>query len=142
MRFNSFTIMLLNSYNIFSFYELSYKHSTSFFSDYPTVKLSLSFESQPLKNGNTVILEAKIVSSPFPEDVVWTHNKKEIRKIDEADKLNQKLTIHNVSSLDNGEYLVTVKNALGSARDELEIKIEGKDPNILLKKLFMINKLQ
>lgn len=104
-----------------------------FFSDYPTVKLSLSFESQPLKNGNTVILEAKIVSSPFPEDVVWTHNKKEIRKIDEADKLNQKLTIHNVSSLDNGEYLVTVKNALGSARDELEIKIEGKDPNILLK---------
>ena len=106
-------------------------------SDTPNVKMRLSFESQPLKCGYTIILEAKIVSCPSLTSVQWTHNQDVIHedariRFDYSDQINPKLLIHNASFDDNGNYFIAVTNILGSAEDQLDIIVEGLETTLIL----------
>ena len=108
-----------------------------FTSDTPNVKMRLSFESQSLKCGNTIILEAKIESCPSFPTVQWTHNQAVIREnaricFDYSDENNPKLLIHNANVEDNGNYLIAVTNILGSAEDQLHIIVKGLETKLFL----------
>lgn len=87
--------------------------------------------------GNTITLKAEITASPPPSSIQWIRiNKK--RKNEEVKNKSEKfviknlnencqtLRIENLDFSDNGEYKITVTNAVGEAQDALDIKVGGK----------------
>lgn len=105
------------------------------FTEEPAVCLKLSGQSQKVACGNAITLQAEIKAYPVPSCIRWTRIKNgnneenidEIEKfaIDKSEKSCQKLTIKNLEFSDNGNYIITVTNDLGSVKDNLEIKVEG-----------------
>ena len=102
-------------------------------SDIPKLRLIVSFESQPLKYGNTVILEALIDSRSKRLSVEWkkdeTNEKDFCERIskDHSDKYHPKLVIRHVTLSDSGKYSVIVSNSKGHATDLTQIEIEGME---------------
>ena len=102
----------------------------NFLSDKPNVDLRVSIESQPLKRGNTIVLEAIIVSNLTRFDVDWAKDGQNIQKKekfigDHSDKLNPTLTICKATLDDKGTFSVRVTNAKGSEQKDIRIEIEG-----------------
>lgn len=90
----------------------------------------MSIESQPLKCGNTIVLEARIVSNLARFDVDWKKDGQNIHKKekfieDHSEKLNPTLTILKASFDDQGKYSVIVKNAKGREKQDIQIDIKG-----------------
>ena len=102
------------------------------FTDPPNVCLGVSYESQPLKCGYTIILEANINSRPSPLRIQWEKNDKELPKdenkflIDNVNIPKATLTIFNANIGDKGEYSISVTNALGTKKKKIKIEIKGK----------------
>lgn len=90
--------------------------------------------------GKSITLQAEIKSYPVPSCIRWTRIKNENKEenideiekytIDKSEKSCQTLTIKNLDFSDNGNYIITVTNALGSVKDNLEINADGN--NLLL----------
>lgn len=87
--------------------------------------------------GNTITLKAEITASPTPSSIEWIRiNKKgkneEVKNksgkflIKNLNKNCQTLRIENLDFSDNGEYKITVTNAVCVAQDALDIKVGGK----------------
>lgn len=93
----------------------------------------VSFESQPLKHGYTVILEAIIDSKSKRFSVEWKKDEKPIENFDgrilkdHSDKCNPKLELRQVTSGDSGKYSVRVTNCKGSTTEHIQIDIGGME---------------
>lgn len=104
-----------------------------FFADVPKVRLIVSFESQPLKHGYKVILEAIIDSKSKHFSVEWKKDEIPIENFDgrilkdHSDKCNPKLEIHQVTLADSGNYSVLVTNSKGSTKEHKQIDIAGME---------------
>lgn len=76
-------------------------------------------------------MDAKINSIPSPSSVEWKKDndiikadgKKIVLKI--VDKYNQKLCIYGLEFADSGKYSIFVENALGTTKDQLDIRVKG-----------------
>lgn len=106
------------------------------------MRLIVSFESQPLKCGYTVILEAIIDSKSKRLSLEWKKDKNCIKDFDKrilkdySDKYNPKLVIRHVRLEDSGKYSVIVSNSKGIATDHRQIEIAGMET--FLQKIFYI----
>lgn len=90
----------------------------------------MSIESQPLKCGHTIVLEARIVSNLTRFDVDWKKDEQNIQEKekfieDHSEKLNPTLTILKATFDDQGKYSVIVNNAKGRGKDDIQINIKG-----------------
>lgn len=90
----------------------------------------MSIESQPLKCGNKIVLEAKIVSNLTCSTVVWEKDGQNIDKKekfikDHSNKLNPTLTICKATFHDQGKYSVIVANDKDYEKADIQIQIKG-----------------
>lgn len=94
--------------------------------DKPIVNLSKS--SQSIACGDNITLDAKINSIPPPSSVEWKKDNDIIKAdgkkivLEIEDKYNQKLCIYCLEFADSGKYSISVENALGTTKDQLDIK--------------------
>lgn len=100
------------------------------FSDFPIVNISK--ETQSTSYGDTITLNAKITSRPQPSLVQWMKDNQIInadgRKyvIENTNGCSSKLSICCLNFEDSGKYSVFVNNAIGLAKDVIDIKVKGK----------------
>lgn len=102
----------------------------------PAVSVKISDQSQSVVLGNTITLQAEIKSYPAPSCIRWTRviNENEVEIIEERGRYSidvsdlnfPKLTIEDLEFSDNGSYIITVTNDLGSVSAKIDIKTEGK----------------
>lgn len=99
----------------------------------PMVNLDISEQSQSVEYGNTITLEATIISRPAPTSIEWKKDEtiihSDVKKIviDNSDEQIKKLIIRSFDFEDIGKYTITVVNALGSAQDEVDMNVTGND---------------
>ena len=102
-----------------------------YFTDIPKVRLEISAQSQPVTVDHALQLIAIIESIPVWTNVQWNKNEKTIQPDgqrifqDSTNKNIIKLEIKQLHFEDNGDYCITVTNALGSATDKVHIKVGG-----------------
>lgn len=112
----------------------SYKISSTII-DKPMVNLSIIEQPESVMYGNSITLQAEVEPFLDSSTVTWTRYKKGNKErithsgkffIDNSDTRYPKLLIDNLDFNDNGQYVVTVKNARGTGSADIEIKIGGK----------------
>lgn len=99
----------------------------------PMVNLDISKQSQSVEYGNTITLEASIISRPAPTSIEWKKDETVIHSdmkkilIENSDEQVKKLIIRSFDFEDSAKYSITVVNAVGSAQDEFDINVTGND---------------
>lgn len=91
----------------------------------------ISKQSQSVTYGNTINLEATIVSLPAPVSIQWGKDGDPIQSdsikfaTDRLDDGTNRLSIRYLEFNDSGKYSVLVTNALGSTYKEIDIVVKG-----------------
>lgn len=102
-------------------------------SETPKVYLDISKQSQSVEYGNTITLEAKVISRPAPSSIQWKKDDtiihSDVKKfvVENSDEQIKKLTIRSFDFEDSGKYKIAVVNSLGSTQDEIDINVTGND---------------
>lgn len=97
------------------------------------VYLDISKQSQLVEYGNTITLEARVISRPTPTFIQWEKDKtiihSDVKKfvVENSDEQIKKLIIRSFDFEDSGKYKIAVVNSLGSAQDEIDINVTGID---------------